>query len=381
MRLPFRVDLSGGAYAKPQLSAWLAAPLTLIIAVPIADHFLPPDIHLAYLLAVASAFTAAIAGTRLTAVISGLAVLALVAAGAERGTLVTESVLVEIGSLVAVSALLVLFCRFRARRTRELTRVRRVSDAAQRVVLRPLPERAGPLSIASAYRAFDADSTIGGDLYAVTRTCGATRLVIGDVRGKGLASIGSTAVMLGAFRALAHLQLPLPELVAHLEGAARWDSTENAGSDTDVGESFVTAVVADIPDDEPVVHLISCGHPAPLLLRRTAATLLTVPEPAPPVGLGWMSASPCVPVTFPFTQGDRLLLYTDGVTETRDQTGAFYPLAERVTAWTDQAPADLLRKITDDLVAYAATPLNDDMALVVVQREDLPQPAAMARPR
>jgi serine phosphatase RsbU (regulator of sigma subunit) len=328
------------------------------------------------LLAVAAAFTAAIAGTRLTAMISGLAVLALVVAGAERGALTTESVLVEIGSLIAVSALLVAFCWFRTRRARELVRVRRVSDATQRVLLRPLPARTGPLSIASAYRAFDADSAIGGDLYAVARTCGATRLVIGDVRGKGLASIGSTAVMLGAFRAAAHHQLPLPELVAHLEGAVRWDSAENAGSEMDAGESFVTAVVIDIPDGEPVVHLISCGHPAPLLLRRTGVTALTVPEPAPPVGLGWMSGNPCVPATFPFAQGDRLLLYTDGVTETRDRNGAFYPLAERVAAWTGQAPAGLVGKITDDLVAYAATPLDDDMALVVVQRD---QPPAAGR--
>lgn len=372
MRLPFHVGPSGGWYAEPQVSAWLAVPLALVIAVPVADLFLPPGIHLAYLLTVASTFTAAIAGTRLTAAMSSLAVVALVVAGAERGTLVTESVLVELGSLVAVSALLVAFCRFRARRARELVRVRRVSSATQRVVLRPLPARAGPLSIASAYHAFDADSTIGGDLYAVTRTSGATRLVIGDVRGKGLASIGSTAVMLGTFRALAHRQLPLPELVAHLEGAVRWDSADNAESEWEVEESFVTAVVADIPDNEPVVHLISCGHPAPLLLRRAAATALTVPEPAPPVGLGWMSASPYVPATFPFTQGDRLLLYTDGVTETRDRNGAFYPLAERVTAWAGQAPADLVGKITDDLVAYAATPLDDDMALVVVQRDGLP---------
>jgi serine phosphatase RsbU (regulator of sigma subunit) len=372
MRLPFRVAPSGGWYAEPQVSAWLAVPLALVIAVPVADHFLPPDIHLAHLLAVAPAFTAAIAGTRLTAMISALAVLALIAAGAERDSLTTENVLVQLGSLIALSALMVLFTVFRARRTRELARVRRVSDAAQRVVLRPLPARAGPLSIASAYRAFDADSTIGGDLYAVTRACGSTRVVIGDVRGKGLASIGSTAIMLGTFRALAHRQLPLPELAAHLEGAVRWDTAENAGPETDALESFVTAVIAEIPDDEPVVHLISCGHPAPLLLRRTGASLLTVPEPAPPVGLGWMSATPYVPVTFPFDQGDQLLLYTDGVTETRDQTGAFYPLAERVTAWPDGAPADLVRKITDDLVAYAATPLNDDMALVVVQRDEPP---------
>jgi hypothetical protein len=378
MRSPFRVAPSPGGNAEPLVSAWLAVPLTLIIAVPVADLFLPPDIHLGHLLAVAPAFTAAVAGTRLTAAVGVLAALALIAAGAERASLTTENVLVQLGSLIALSALLVLFSVFRARRNRELARVRRVSAATQRVVLRPLPARAGPLSIASAYRAFDADSTIGGDLYAVTRASGSTRLVIGDVRGKGLATIGSTAVMLGTFRALAHRQLPLPELVAHMEGAVRWDSTENSGPETDAGESFVTAVIVDIPDDEPVVHLISRGHPPPLLLRRGSATELTVPEPAPPVGLGSLSAATYVPATFPFAQGDGLLLYTDGVSETRDRDGAFYPLAERVTAWADQAPADLVRSITDDLAAYAATPFNDDMALVVIQRDKPPRPDAGA---
>jgi serine phosphatase RsbU (regulator of sigma subunit) len=350
--------------------AWLAVPLLLIVTIPVADHFLPADVHLAHLLVVAMAITAAIAGPRITALVGSLAVAAIVIAGADRQTLTTESVLVEIGSLVLLSVLLVAFSSYRDRRHRELMRVRRVSDATQGVLLRPLPKRSGPVSIASAYRAFDKDSKIGGDLYAVTRTRGSTRLVIGDVRGKGLASISDNAAMLGAFRALAHRQLPLPELVTYLEGAVRWDATENAGSAIDIGERFVTAVLADIPDHEPVVHLISCGHPAPLLLHGTTATALEVPEPAPPLGLGWLSGKPYVPATFRFGEDDRLLLYTDGVTETRDRKGVFYPLAERVAAWTDETPAELVEAITDDLLAYAAAPLKDDMALVVVRREE-----------
>lgn len=119
------------------------------------------------------------------------------------------------------------------------------------------------------------------------------------------------------------------------------------------------------------MHLISCGHPAPLLLRRATATALEVPEPAPPLGLGWLSGNSYVAATFSFTRGDRLLLYTDGVTETRDGKGAFYPLAKRAAAWTDEAPAALVQKITADLLAYAAGPLKDDMALVVIQQEQL----------
>ncbi|WP_234322263.1 PP2C family protein-serine/threonine phosphatase [Streptomyces sp. NRRL B-24720] len=354
---------------------WLVVPLTLIIAIPVADYFLPPDIHLAHLLIVAPAVTSVVAGPRLTALIGGLAVASLVVAGTERGVLTTESVLVEFGSLAALCVLLVIFALLRDRLWLELRRVRSVSDATQRVVLRPLPERAGPVSIASEYRSAEADTRIGGDLYAVARASDSTRLVIGDVRGKGLASISDTAIMLGAFRAAAHRQSPLPELVAYLEGAVRWglaEFSESSGSEADVGERFVTAVVVDIPDDEPVVHVISCGHPPPLLLRDATATALSVPCPALPLGLGGLSDESYVQATFPFASGDRLLLYTDGVSETRDVQGTFYPLAERAAAWTDQEPGPLVQTITADLKAFAAGPLNDDMAMIVVQRDKTP---------
>lgn len=121
----------------------------------------------------------------------------------------------------------------------------------------------------------------------------------------------------------------------------------------------MTAVVVDIPDDEPVVRLISCGHPPPLLLRPDTAAVTTpgpvaAPQPAPPLGLGSLSDTGYSPTTFPFTQGERLLLYTDGVTEAHDRNGVFYPLAERVAGWTGEPPEPLVEKITTNLLAYAA---------------------------
>ncbi|UXY23088.1 serine/threonine-protein phosphatase [Streptomyces cynarae] len=349
---------------------FLVIPLVLIVSIPAADAFLPPDIHLAHLLVVATAVTAIGAGPRPTALIGALAVLALIAAGAERRTLITESVLVELASLAVLSVLLVAFTHLRDRHHRELVRARAVSDTAQRVVLRPLPERAGPVSLAAEYHSAEADTYMGGDLYAAARTTDSTRLIMGDVRGKGLASISDTAIVLGAFRAAAHRQMPLTELVAYVEDAVRWGLAEFSQCEPDAAERFVTAVVLDIPDDEPVVHMISCGHPPPLLLRRATgtATALHVTEPAPPLGLGAMSDSTYTAATFPFHEGDRILLYTDGVTETRDGEGTFYPLAERVVRWNDQAPGPLLREITTDLRAYAGGLLNDDMAMMLVQR-------------
>ncbi len=247
---------------------WLLGPLAVIVAVPVADGFLPPDIHLAHVLDVAVAVVALGAGPRLTALIGSLSVLALIMAGAERRILGTESVVVELGTLVALCAFLVFFTHLRDRGRQKLVQVRSISDATQRVVLRPLPERAGPVELASRYRGAEADACIGGDLYAVARTSGSTRLLIGDVRGKGLASISDTAVVLSAFRAASHRQIPLPQLVRHMEDAIRWGLAEFSRSEDDAAERFVTAAIVDIPDNEPVVHLVSCGHPPPLLLHR-----------------------------------------------------------------------------------------------------------------
>ncbi|MEU6595088.1 hypothetical protein ABZ923_38825 [Streptomyces sp. NPDC046881] len=93
--------------------------------------------------------------------------------------------------------LIVLFTMVRERR-RLLARAQSVSEAAQRALLRPLPERIGALQIACRCPAAEEETQIGGDLYTATRTDHTTRLLIGDVRGKGLAAVGWGGSALGA---------------------------------------------------------------------------------------------------------------------------------------------------------------------------------------
>jgi hypothetical protein len=119
--------------------------------------------------------------------------------------------------------------------------------------------------------------------------------------------------VLGAFRALAHRTIALPELAAYVDDAVRRGLAEFSQGEEGATERFVTALV-DIPDDKPVIHVISCGHPPPLLLREAGATALRVREPAPPLGLGIVPNSAYAPTTFPFQAMDRLVLYTDGFT-------------------------------------------------------------------
>ncbi|MFC1420737.1 PP2C family protein-serine/threonine phosphatase [Streptacidiphilus cavernicola] len=350
----------------------LLIPLVLMTVIAVVDVLSPSDVHLGPLLVVAPAITASFAGPRTTAAVGALAVAALVAIGATRDVLTTENLEVQIAALIAISAFVVLFDYLRENSRHELARVRTVSEAAQSVLLRPLPDRVGPLLIGSSYRAAGTDAHVGGDLFAAARTADSTRLIIGDVRGKGLEALGDTALLLGAFRAAAHQQAPLPVLAAYLEGSVSWGLAELAsvnGGDPDhleIGEGFVTAVIIDIPDDRPTVTVINCGHPPPLLLHHGRAVTLDVREPAPPLGLGRLADTRYTPTAFPFQAGDLLLLYTDGISEARDPAGRFYPLPDRLEHGAESDPDQLLAWLNADLDDYVTGPLADDAAMVAI---------------
>ncbi|MCX4649327.1 SpoIIE family protein phosphatase [Streptomyces sp. NBC_01446] len=99
-------------------------------------------------------------------------------------------------------------------------------------------------------------------------------MIIGDVRGKGLSSISDAALLLGAFREAAHHHADLAGLTRYLEGSVTRDLAELTETDQRAEEDFITAAVLEIPDQEPVIHVINCGHPPPLLVRGQHVTPL-----------------------------------------------------------------------------------------------------------
>ncbi|AUY53441.1 serine/threonine-protein phosphatase [Streptomyces sp. CB01881] len=350
-------------------------PLVLIVVISVVDMLAPPEVHLGPLLVAAPAITASFAGPWTTIAVGAAAVLAQGIVAAARTTLVDLNHSVQIVALALISLLVALFAHLREQHEKEMTQLRSVAEAAQAVLQRPVPARMGPLRIASVYLAAEAEAQIGGDLYAAVRTRQGSRFLIGDVRGKGLEAIGEASLVLGAFRTAAYRQVDLPVLVSHLEGAVFGGLGETGDpahdtADADDTESFITAAVLDIPDTEPVIRLADCGHPAPLLLRGDRVTPLDVSRPAPPLGLTELAGSSGLEVeTFAFEPGDIALLYTDGVIEARDESGAFYPLAERLASWAPSDPHALLRRLCQDLLAHAGGRLGDDAAMVAIKRD------------
>jgi hypothetical protein len=265
------------------------------------------------------------------------------------------------------------------RRERELTQSRWVAEMAQRVLLRPLPRRIGSLAISSRYMAAEEQATVGGDLYTAITIGRTVRIMVGDVQGKGLAAVEVVGYLIAAFRRAAREGTPLFRLATYLERSLREDMQEAAAAEAGGGgkdptvqrrlhEGFVTAVVADLPEDRHDLRLLNCGHPPPMLIRNGEVLTVDGTVGPLPIGLGAFDTGRTCVKTVVFDPGDTLLLYTDGVTEARDASGAFYPLAERLQAWTAKAPDELLAALCSDLAGHVHGRLGDDVALVAIRR-------------
>ncbi|WP_329459839.1 PP2C family protein-serine/threonine phosphatase [Streptomyces sp. NBC_01497] len=359
----------------------LAVPLALIVVITTAGLVSPNNVHLGPMLVIAPALTASFAGPWQTAMIGTVAAGAQALLAELNGGLGTPNHVWQFIALVVLSALVVFFCYLRERHSRQLSRVRVVAETAQRVLLRPPPQRVGPLRVAWRYRTADTDAQMGGDLFAVVhtgRSC--SRVIIGDVRGKGLAAIGEASVVLGAFRESARHCETLSEMVQAMEDSVGADIEDAADTEQDPGEHFVTALVLDLPDGCGHGTMINCGHPPPLLLRDGQVTVLHAGSPAPPLGLGNLGPSGLHSETFAFTDGDTLLLYTDGVIEARSPQGSFYPLAERAATFPAAEPEELLQRLLHEVSAHTEGRLADDVAVLAITLAPAPARSATTMP-
>ncbi|WUD78038.1 serine/threonine-protein phosphatase [Streptomyces sp. NBC_00510] len=347
----------------------VGTPVALVLIITTIGFLAPSDVHLASLLIAAPALMAAISTARATTGVAALSLAAAVTCDVHDGLLRSPVLPTHVAALLVVSVFLIAFCNTRDRNRREASQLRAISEAAQQVVLRPLPRRIEGLRVASVYRAAETMAEVGGDLYAAARTPYGTRLLIGDVKGKGLQALDDTAALLGAFREAVHQHPTLPGLAAALEGSVRRHVAEASEADADAPERFITALLVEFPAGGGLVRTVSCGHPLPLLLRDGRITALAGPAPAPPLGLAGLDPAAYRVDRFPLAPGDLLLLYTDGLAEARDRSGAFYSVADlgipRDTALRD--PESLLQEVLADLLRHTDGRLNDDVALVAVQ--------------
>ncbi|MFJ9679739.1 PP2C family protein-serine/threonine phosphatase [Streptomyces sp. NPDC101194] len=343
----------------------LLAPLVLIVVITVLSFVTPRNLHFSRFLSVAPALAASVWPVAGTVAIGALAaavdVAIAVAIGEPGGSYIYLFTLVVI---VGVTAAAAYASHVRQQREQILADVRSVAETTQRVLLRPMPHRLGRLDIEVLYRAAAAQARVGGDFYEALETAHGVRLIIGDVRGKGLPAVGTASAIISCFREAAYDEPDLARLARRLDvSTSRYTMLMHG----DQMEYFATALLAEIPDDGSAVEIVNCGHPPPLLFSVGAVREVIPTAPSPPINMGALIEEGYRIDTVSFADKDQLLLYTDGVSETRDHTGAFFPLVQRAGQWDADSPSRLLEQLHSDLVHYSRGRLDDDIAAIVIR--------------
>ncbi|WJV49881.1 PP2C family protein-serine/threonine phosphatase [Streptomyces flavofungini] len=263
---------------------------------------------------------------------------------------------------------------------RELRQLREVAGAAQNVLLRPLPPRVDGFALAAGRLSATHGASVGGDLYEVAATDHGVRLVMGDVRGHGLAAIGTAAAVLGSFREAAHEEPELPLVLRRLERAlarhlrersrAEHPASGAAPPEGPLAEEFVTVLLVEIgPDGD--VRALNCGHPWPYRLRGRAEPM-PGGDPLPPLGPFPLPADLPPARLGRLLPGDALALYTDGMEDARDTAGRFFPLQSVLTEAARTAPVSpqrVIHAVYGELLRHIGRLTSDDAALLVLRND------------
>jgi serine phosphatase RsbU (regulator of sigma subunit) len=241
---------------------------------------------------------------------------------------------------------------------------RALSETMQRALLPALLPQADHLHLAARYRPAGHAQLVGGDWYdAYLGAQGTTSLVIGDVAGHDI----DAAATMGQLRTMLRMAdhdgtRTTTEVLATVDRAC-----ETFGYGV-----FATALVAQVGPRSPgcgnrSIRWGSAGHPPPLVLHRDGTVEVLDAAPGLPLGVAPDRARPEHHSTLP--AGATLLLYTDGLIESRGQDldEGLACLVELLARSADLGLERLCDRIVTELLPDAGA--DDDVALIAVRSQ------------
>ncbi|MFD5428286.1 PP2C family protein-serine/threonine phosphatase [Streptomyces sp. NPDC127084] len=203
----------------------------------------------------------------------------------------------------------------------------------------------------------------GGDAYDHSLAGEALHLTLLDAMGHDLASGGCSAAALAACRSTRRAGGRLDDIAKQIDlTMQRW-----------IPDRLLTCVIADLDTTTGRLDWINCGHPPPLLIRdRHIVTGALERTPDLPLGLTGYDMPPPPVHTAHLQPGDRVLLFTDGVTEARSATGELFGeqrLADIVVrAMANGLPApEALRRLLQEIFVHQEQRLHDDATIVLAE--------------
>ena len=222
------------------------------------------------------------------------------------------------------------------------------------------PYEHGGLSIRASMRPAN---TVGGDYFdEIDLGAGRLAVVVGDVAGKGMPAALLMALLQGSLRTLLTAGLRGSEAITRLNDHLCANIPPNR---------LITLFYGEVDPAAGVLRYVNAGHNPPFLLRQGGGPIERLCATA--VALGIVPNAAVEAMTTPLEPGDRLLLYTDGITEAanaadeefgEDRMHAF--LAER----RGTPGEELIDALLADVLAFCGrVPPRDDMTVLLLGRE------------
>jgi serine phosphatase RsbU (regulator of sigma subunit) len=201
---------------------------------------------------------------------------------------------------------------------------------------------------------------VGGDCFDYAVNGSTAHVTVIDAMGHGLGATLLATVAVGALRNARRSGLDLVDTVRSMD---KW-LTSQFGPDM-----FVTATVAELDIVTGHYRWVNAGHPPALLLRAGQIVKILEEGINPPLGL--LDDVP-IAVEERLEPGDRLLIYTDGVTEARDGTNSVFGVDRLVDFVTRAAAAALpapetLRRLNRAILEHQEGNLQDDATTLLVE--------------
>ncbi|PYQ14340.1 MAG: hypothetical protein DMF80_12880 [Acidobacteria bacterium] len=212
----------------------------------------------------------------------------------------------------------------------------------------------------SIYTAMRPANTVGGDYFdIIDLPDGRIALAVGDVAGKGIPAALLMALLQGSLRTLLTAGFRGAELVRTLNDHLYAHIPRNR---------LVTLFYAECDPATGALHYVNAGHNAPFLLRPPAPVRLGTTGAA----LGVLGGSTYEERGETLAPGERLFLFTDGITEAFDPEDREYGEERLEGLLLSRRPLrspDLIDAVRDDVLSFcgSARP-RDDMTMMVVER-------------
>jgi phosphoserine phosphatase RsbU/P len=205
---------------------------------------------------------------------------------------------------------------------------------------------------------------VSGDYCDVVEANGSgLYFMVGDVSGKGVAASMLMAHLHAMFRTLIPMGFSLESMLQH---------ASRVFSESTLPNQYATLVCGRaLPNGE--IEISNAGHPAPLIARN--GTVEPLEGSSLPVGM--FGKEEFLLTQLSLAPGERLIVYSDGVSEATDASEAEYGvdrLRRLVGRHLAACPADMLAACRDDLATFRLhCQKNDDATLFVLARTQSPQ--------